>query len=334
MLTMVGLMNVLLRQRWIILGAGAFGLVVAVAWSVLKASYVSTASFTPAVQSPAIQNAASVAQAFGINLGTANAGPSLDFYVAVIRSRDLLADLVTTPYRFPGAGSGDTASASLLEIYGMESDTSDQALLPATRRLRGEIDIASDPGSNLVTVRVHAEGPELAEAVGSRLLELLGRFNIDQLQSRASAERKFVEDRMKLARSQLSAAEDSLREFLESNRSFENSPRLRFEEQRLQRNIDLRQQVYTSLAEAYEQARISEVRDTPVITVVDSPEGSAMRQRHAVRNGLVGLVLGLLLGTVIGSGREYLAREREEHPEDYSEFVRLRGRVFGKRLTR
>lgn len=334
MLTLVALVNTFLRQRWAIIGLGVLGCVAAILWSLFRTSYAATASFTPAVQASSIQGAASVAQAFGINLGTGGAGPSLDFYVAVIRSREFLGDLVRTRYRYSSMGTGDSVSTTMLEAYGLGSDTSDRALLTASRRLRDQLDVSSDPRSNLVTVGVHAAGPELAEAVGRRLLELLSEFNIEQLQSRASAEREFVEQRMELARLQLDAAEDSLRRFLERNRSYQNSPRLLFEEQRLQRVIGLRQQVYTSLAESYEQARISEVRDTPVITVVDSPEGSAIRQRHAVRNGLVGLVLGLLVGTLIGFGREHLKREREENPEDYSEFVRLRRRMFGDFRTR
>lgn len=334
MLTLTGLVNVFLRQRRLILALGALGLVIAVVWSLLHVSYVATASFTPAAQSSPIQGAASVAQAFGINLGTASGEPSLDFYAALLRSRQVLNALVQARYRYVNRESGDTVSTTLLEEYGIVRDTSDRALLGATRRLRDKLEISTNPGANLVTVQVHAPGPELAEAVGSRLLQVLGEFNIEQLQSRASAERRFVEQRMERARTQLDVAEDSLRRFFERNRSYQNSPRLIFEAERLQRVIDLRQQVYTSLAEAYEQARISEVRDTPVITVVDSPDGSAIRQRHAVRNGIVGLILGLLIGVVAGFVREHLRREHEESPEDYSEFVRLRGGILGGLFTR
>jgi uncharacterized protein involved in exopolysaccharide biosynthesis len=51
--------------------------------------------------------------------------------------------------------------------------------------------------------------------------------------------------------------------FLQANRQWANSPDLTFQHDRLERDIALRQQVYTTLVQSFEQARISEVRDTP-----------------------------------------------------------------------
>jgi uncharacterized protein involved in exopolysaccharide biosynthesis len=66
-------------------------------------------------------------------------------------------------------------------------------------------------------------------------------------------------------------AEDELQAFLQRNRDFRSSPQLSFAYDRLADNVSLRQQLYTAVAQAYEQARIEEVRDTPVITVVEAP---------------------------------------------------------------
>src|SRR5439155_7289608 len=40
--------------------------------------------------------------------------------------------------------------------------------------------------------------------------------------------------------------------------------------------VALRQQIFTALSEAFEQARIEEVRDTPILTVVDAPSVPAI----------------------------------------------------------
>ncbi len=45
-----------------------------------------------------------------------------------------------------------------------------------------------------------------------------------------------------------------------------------FEHDRLERPVSMRQELVTAMAQAYEQARVDEVRNTPVITVIDQPE--------------------------------------------------------------
>jgi len=94
----------------------------------------------------------------------------------------------------------------------------------------------------------------------------------DTRQSQAAAERGFTEERMAEAQEELRAAENELQRFLQNNRQFQNSPELVFQHDRLQRRVAMRQQVYTSLVQSYEQARIDEVPNTPVITVVEYAE--------------------------------------------------------------
>jgi uncharacterized protein involved in exopolysaccharide biosynthesis len=96
-------------------------------------------------------------------------------------------------------------------------------------------------------------------------------FNLKSRQSQASQERRFTEQRLTQAQADKRQAEDELQAFLQRNRDFRSSPQLSFAYDRLADNVSLRQQLYTTLAQSYEQARIEEVRDTPVITIVEPP---------------------------------------------------------------
>ena len=140
-------------------------------------------------------------------------------------------------------------------------------------------------------------------------------------QSQAAAERAFIETRLAEVQDSLRAAEDRLERFLESNRQWAGSAELTFQRDRIQRQVVMQQQVFTSLAEAHEQARIGEVRNTPVITVVERPVRPNPRWR--VLKVALGMVLGGMLGVMLAFGREYADRARAREGDGYREFSTL-----------
>jgi len=79
--------------------------------------------------------------------------------------------------------------------------------------------------------------------------------------------------------------------------------------------------VYLTLKRDYETARIEEVNDTPVITVVDPAVPPSRRSKP--RRGLI-ISLGLVLGAVIGVfgafGLEYIDYARQEDDDKYQNF--------------
>jgi len=276
-----------------------------------------------------------VAAQLGVNIGAAQNKQSVQFYAALLESRDLLVQAILTNYRFPeGDVAGDTVVANLIQAYDVTGQSENDRIARALRLLESRMSVVADQNTNIVTLRVRAPWPALAEAINRRLLDLVNQFNVSQLHSEAGAERRFLEERIGSARAQLDAVEDTLRKFLERNRDYQGSPQLLFEQQRLQANVDLRRQVYTSLAQSYEQARIAEVRDTPIITTIDNPEGSAIRYRHMVRNGLFGTAIGLLISVLLAFGLDSVRREQREFPEDYLEMERLAHGVWRRLVPR
>ena len=83
-----------------------------------------------------------------------------------------------------------------------------------------------------------------------------------------------------------------MQQFLQTNRQL-GSPALTFQRDRLQREVQLQQQVVTSLAQQYEENRIREVRDTPVITVIEPP---ILAARPDARLRALILILGTAAG--------------------------------------
>ncbi|HEX5830509.1 MAG TPA: hypothetical protein VFY16_05970, partial [Gemmatimonadaceae bacterium] len=126
-------------------------------------------------------------------------------------------------------------------------------------------------------------------------------------------------------RAELRAAEDRLQAFLQRNRVYRSSPELVFEFERLDREASVRQQLVASLTQAYEQAKIDEVRDTPVITMVERPEIPVRADRRLLlQKALLGLAVGVVLGILLVLLRHYLPGGGASASDEAAEFAALR----------
>lgn len=323
-ISLLQLVNVGLRHRKRVVGLSLLAafLVVTVTL-ILPRQYTVSASFTSeSRQQPQISQLSGLASQFGFNLPAVSGGQSPSFYADLITSREVLQAVVSTDYEVEDEELEGTAD--LVEIFDIEGDTRAERVEQTVELLRERMTAGTDVETGVVSFSVTTRWPDLSEAIGHRIVELVNEFNLERRQSQAAAERQFLEGRVEHARRDLLAAEDSLERFLERNRSYQNSPRLRFEHDRLQRRVSLQQQVYSSLVQSYEQAKIEEVRNTPVVTVVTPPERPARPdRRRLVLKAAAGLVAGGLLALLWIAWSEFLGGAAERDPETYRQFRRL-----------
>lgn len=289
---------------------------------VARRTYTATASFMPQTSEKGLSRLAGLAAQFGLPGAAGAAGPSPDFYADVLTSRQLLRSVVETPFTI-GADSARHRIylPDYLEVRGSDGVRRERTV----DRLRKSVAARASAKTGLVSLSVRLTSPALAHQVAGRMLELLNDFNLSTRQSQAGAERRFVERRLGEVRDELRTAEQALQGFLERNRLFQDSPQLAFQRDRLQREVSLRQQLYASLAQNFEQARIEEVRDTPVITVVERPlEPAEPDRRGLLVRTLIGLVLGLAVGALLAIVAEYARRKREAGDSTYEDLLVLR----------
>jgi len=317
---MVAQLTRLLRRRRTITWFGLAGMVLGLAIGLFMGTrYTAEAEFIQ--QARRQNNLASFAAQLGINIGALGETESVVFYNKLIKSRDLLREVALHEYRFPASRqAADTVSGTLLALYGAGGKTREDSLNAFLKRLERDIYVAIDMRAEVVTLKVTAPWPVLAERLTRRILDLVNEFNLEKRQSQARAERRFVEGRLEQSRSELAEAEARQVQFLLRNARYQESPELRLQADQLQREVDFRQEVVTSLARAFEEARVNEVRDTPVITVLEQPEGTAVPSRKAPLLALLGLLMGSLagVGTVLGQAR--IQAQRRAYPVAYAEF--------------
>ena len=282
---------VLLRRRGTIVVTGVMFVAAALAYTLLKPQeYTTQASFRPQGSEAGASGLLALAGQFGINVpGASGEDLSPAFYQELLASHEILQRVADRAYTVEGEGT--VALVDLLEI---EKDTEPLRVEVAIERLREElVSISLGRETGIVTLEVTTEWPDLSQEIAERLLAELQVFNLETRRSQAAAERMFIEARVDSARVALNAAEDSMQRFLQLNRRIEDSPELTFQRERLQREISRQQQVYTGLVQSFEQARIAEVRDTPVLTILQAPYLPPGPDRR-------GLLLALALGVVLG----------------------------------
>ncbi len=294
----------------------------------LGREYEAASSFKPQGQDQSkARGLAGLAAQFGVNAVGLSEGESVDFYARLAHSRALLEQVALARYRFPRRElSPDTLAGTLVELYRVRGHTPADRLSRAVDLLDRSVTVEADAKSGIVALRTVAPWPGLAVQLNRALLDGINRFNLEKRQSQAGAERRFVEGEAAKAQRELDASERDLASFLEHNRLYEQWPPLRVEAARLQRRVELNQQVYAGLAQMLEQARVDEVRNTPVVTVIDPPEGSVHARPVVLRNAILGGVLGLAAVVLFLFLREYGADVRQRFPDDYAR-LRQRRRV-------
>jgi len=290
---------VLARRRRLVLGIPLVFATFALTYFLLFGSYLAQSSFMPQSSGSSLAGLAGIAAQFGSRLPSGlggDASESLDFYSRLLSSPTLLDRVARHEYRFRRDDTDSTLIVgNLYTLYGYTEGTQSERTRRLVEQLQARVSTDVDRLGNTVTLRVKAPYPELAQQLNRQLLEALNLFNLQQRQSAAAAQRRFAEERTASARLELKIVEDSLRRFLEANRIYQSDPRLVVEFGRLQRRIELAQTVYVTLARTLEESRIEEVRNTPVITVIDRPELFAKRSRSLAVVFLGAFTVGMLV---------------------------------------
>jgi len=188
--------------------------------------------------------------------------------------------------------------------------------------------------TGVVQFSVETRWPSVSLGIVSALVAGVNEFNQRTRQSQAAAERRFLEGRLAGASDDLRMAEDRQEAFLRGNRQLTNSPQLTFENERLGRSVALQQQVVTSLTQAYEDARMREVRDTPVITVIEPPSVAAMPDpRGRLKSVALGFLLGLFVGGLVVIVSGLVARARGGRSDDARLFFATLAEVWQDLLS-
>jgi uncharacterized protein involved in exopolysaccharide biosynthesis len=318
--SLLSLGSVLIRRRRTILVAALVGGILGLASSFISPrKYVSTSVFIPqGADAGASSGLALAASQLGIRVPATGGVWGPPVYVELIRTRALLEPIALDTIEVAELGRKRVPVA---DLFGVEAPDPARRAALAVNALRANIAANEVKPLGAVKVSVTTRWPTASLALAERLVRAINQFNLETRKSQATAERQFVDAQAAVAERALREAEDRLQAFLQQNRTFGGSPALAFTHNRLEREVSLRQQEYSSLLVNREEARIREVRDTPVITVIEPPRlPLTAESRRSAQRTVLGAVCGIMLAVVLVLLTNGIARAKGESSEAAREF--------------
>ncbi len=137
-------------------------------------------------------------------------------------------------------------------------------------KLLGSISFSEDKITSLNTINITIKKyPDLAEQISNNIFLSVANFSSELSNTKATEKRVFVEQRLSSIATDLEIAENKLLKFLNENKSYNSSPTLILEKNRLDRSIMLYNQIYISLSDQLELIKIDEQDNTSPISVLD-----------------------------------------------------------------
>ena len=185
----------------------------------------------------------------------------------------------------------------------------------AINKLLGMINVSEDIKTSIVTLNVKGSEPKFVAELNQVLIEELDTHQRNYNKAKTTDTKKFIQGRIIDVEKELMAAEEDLKVFRDRNRRIENSPTLKLEQQRLNREVTVLTGVFTTLKQQYETTKIEEVKESDYVVILDAPNvpifTSNSKREIVTIIGLLGVLLGIIIAFFGYIDKSPLKRKRK-----------------------
>jgi len=282
--------------------------------------YTAKTTILPASnENRAVGFASSVENAPGLEMIGLNADKNASslLYPEILKSRTLAEEILTKKYSYNKGGR-----VTVTDLYGYFDQVNPDL---AHRALEKITNISFEKRTGIVRLSVTTKSAELSAGIANYYVERLDEFNKHKRKSGAALKRQFIEQRIAENKQELAEAEETLKNFRQSNRHYltTTDPRILMEHEQLLREVAVKTRVFQMLAEEFESAAIQEKKETPVVAALDTARPPSVKSGPP-RVKIV--ALALLAGLVVSSlfvlfDRLYFSDAR------YRDIKRFAGRI-------
>ena len=243
-------------------------------------------------------NVVGIASQFGLDLPLGQSEPKWS-YSEVLKSRSIAEIMIKR--KFDTKKFGKQSLMKILTV-GNEAYEDNIEILKnkAINNFIKMFSIDEDPIKGIYTITLESFEAKLCREILADLIDVLDQHQREYNQSKTSETRKFIEERITATRNDLNIAENKLKDFTKSNRRIENSPLLQLEQQRLDREVSVLTNVYTTLKQQFETTKIEELRESEYVVIIDPPYVPISRSKpnkkaRVILSGFLGIGLSLLI---------------------------------------
>ena len=270
--------------------------------------YESYISIYPENDSDKMSNIMGVGSVLGLDLGQSNTS---SFYIPdVINSIRLKRDIVKNKWN----SERFNKPVTLIEYWDLDKESTGFLSLifknenidykkvseqNAISKLENNLYVFEEE-SGLIKIRVLMEDPQLAADISNYISNFLIKYIGTELKLKSTQYRRFLGNRLIEVEEQLKNAESELTSFRNSNPIAKDTPALQNSRGQLIRSLEVEQQVYLTLRTQYEIARADELKEQPVINILDN--GYPSQYPYWPKNLLIyiiSLFIGFMLSVMI-----------------------------------
>ena len=236
--------------------------------------YLSEISLYPAKKD--IMQGLGQLQALAVNLGTNSPKNDQDFNIAdVVKSRLIASEVINKAWT-----TKDSIKIDLIDLWGLRKikwyssmfkQSVDTSIIfeSAIERLKDYVFVSEDRLTGLIKISTSFEDPLISSSVANFIGLQVQNYIQKENSAQSKKEKIFISDRLMIVLGELEKNELELKNFLERNRGYEDSPELYMTFSRLSREFDAKKEVYLTLQKQLELARIEEVRMSPILHILD-----------------------------------------------------------------
>lgn len=253
-------------------GTTVFAVVVSL---LLPKYYKSTATLLPETDKSklaGLAGLAGIASLAGVGVGEV---PLEKLYPTIIESEAVLKEVIYATYKTERFSN----PVNLIQYWEIEEETPLRDYEIALKLLQEELDVSIERQTNVVTLSLLTREPQLSADILNNIVAELDKFLRTKKTTNATEQRKWIEARLEEVKKDLERSENVLKEFREKNRRVIDSPQLLLEQERLIREVQINTTLYTELKKQYELIKIEEIKNIPLINVMDPARPAAKKDK-------------------------------------------------------
>jgi uncharacterized protein involved in exopolysaccharide biosynthesis len=293
------LSSVWLHRKWIAIFVIAATLISAGITFLLTPLYRAETSILPEISKEmGMAGMSMLREATGLTLGEI---PVSKLYPMIVRSERILGAVLSHKYKT----SASEEEVDLVEYWEISGDSENIRFEQVMKKLRERMTVNFDTRLGTVIIGVEMEEPQLAADVANRITTELDDYTRTKRRTNATLQREFIEERLKEVEGTLKKSEVALKDFREKNRRILDSPQLMLEQERLARDVQINSTVFVELKKQLEVVKIEEIKNIPIINVLDPARPPVQRSSPVRRQvALIAFFLSLAIGVSVAGFKD------------------------------